>query len=650
MAFGLFFFAYYFISNDQHLSETVPDTSIEICDSQCWPTPPDLDAFGVAARTKSYCTSPDYVYNSTEGYFSNIVCVERCQGLSGALSCMHPSEFIYNSGDSAFIPTFYQERYDVPYDGVSCPQGFVQDSSYSVCTRTNDFFVAGVEELSIIYKHEFTVEQKVQYVDLFLDMEPLKSRSGAFHSQGWENGLKTILFAYNSGKYVEKRSFTATNTIDLSLQELLESAFYDDADGPLSLDSRYVRLDRGIVNDGNGGPPLRLTGVEITIDIFITDLGTCLVYDQLRLQDSFNEVAKVEVDNGGGPVACLFIHADRTWTTKTESQYVYGMQGARRDRTMYGAHIKFRKMGKFAFFNPQAIITGITIFFLWMQVPLVLATWFTSTVLGQLSNIYGRVLFQELNLTTACKGLAARLVAHSASFMDLYDKAPSSTEGGDATKDVGMSKKRILQRFRDFLETSESIDDRELQNFVDFLHDGLKQLKVQGDNEPADFDPKDEDTLITLQDFCTACASNEPLKFESLVRLFDKDRTLGFIEAFFLDSDIKSLHAAAKQDLRASSVELAESESMEVRYSRVEHSMSDVQKTIHQVTELETRSYEAAKALDPPPEVMFLFTDPKKLRTSVCSSGRRTIKKANSSDPKKEDSKTSCAIPDEDGS
>merc|ERR1740121_2151708 len=51
--------------------------------------------------------------------------------------------------------------------------------------------------------------------------------------------------------------------------------------------------------------------------------------------------------------------------------------------------------------------------------------------------------------------------------------------------------------------------------------------------------------MIDVRDFCAACAMNEPLSFDSLVQIFDKDRKLGCMEGYFVDRTIRQVHDPA---------------------------------------------------------------------------------------------------------
>merc|ERR1740130_1577462 len=155
--------------------------------------------------------------------------------------------------------------------------------------------------------------------------------------------------------------------------------------------------------------------------------------------------------------------------------------------------------------------------------------YFAVFCLGRLSTVYSNCICENVNLGDACKGLATRLISHSAAYMDLQDSPE------------GISKKRLLERFRSILEHNENIDDREIKKYVDFVFEGMQSMAGEDDGSLLD-------ETVNIQEFCTACSTNEPLNFQSMVMLFDKDRELSVLEHFFLDKSIRGVLDAAKAE------------------------------------------------------------------------------------------------------
>eukprot|EP00913_Durusdinium_trenchii_P012364 g11606.t1 len=68
---------------------------------------------------------------------------------------------------------------------------------------------------------------------------------------------------------------------------------------------------------------------------------------------------------------------------------------------------------------------------------------------------------------------------------------------------------------------------------------GLKSFRK--DNAP-------QTDVVTCQEFCAACSTNEPVQLDTLVKIFDKDRKLGCLENFFLDKTLGEVRRAAEAE------------------------------------------------------------------------------------------------------
>lgn len=557
---------YYVISNDKYNILLEPDVKVTMCGTPCMPTLDTLDAV-MGPMGKPYCQNNPLTYSANGVTYTNITCAGRCGQMPSPASCIFPYEAAKIQGDEVFIPTFYHETF---YDGAD--------------TRVNDYFVPGAEQASIVFNHEFYVIPYANSLSFAKKPTPLKGHSSAFTSQGWDEGLLTVLFNQDGS---ERRRWAPTNPVNVSLHELLQSSYYDgvDTSGPLGLDSNYARPDVGIPLGGSqDGPPLRLTGAVVSVDLFTTDRGVC------PFSDTFRKTKKQFKVKWVGPVSCLSVHTERIWTSTTEN--IPTGPGSSRQRDTFGIRVRFRKTGIFSFFDEQAFINNLTVFFVWIQIPLVMTYWFCITAMGHLSYVYSRVIHQELCLSDAFQGLSARLLSHSAAFMDLKDK-----EGG-------MSRKRIKDRFKYYFENNEHIDEDELNRFVDFVYKGLKSFAAE--SQPAS-------DLVTLQEFCNACSSNEPLRLNTLVRLFDKDRQMGCIESLFLDDMIRGLHsspdAPAIEPVKHDDIRTGGARDDDVKHSRLLQAYTEVQSMIDTLSKISNKTRTSAKELDAGPEVMAMLGD-----------------------------------------
>jgi len=644
-----------------------PDVKVSMCGSQC-PTDAYLnDSLAVCPDTSSMAMLASSEYNTTQ-------CAKRCGAEGTAGACLHAHERykISKYGESgAWIPTYYSEEVSVPANlsapaGDECPSGL--ELNDSKCTNSGSYFVAGADEVRMAFTHEISVLNS----DALLSRDLYRSHQGAFHSDGgkWDEAVTTRLFNAKGEEVEWWGQSNGGRFVNVTLRALVEAAWHggvpeEEADGtvpdkvPLSIDTGYIRPEVGVAEE----LPLRLTGAVITVDLFVTDTGVCKVFDTLR-QDP---IRTVKVDGGQGkPVACMFVHVDQQPTYELESLPV-GLRGGARERRTHGFRVRFRSNGEVPFMNEIAIVRRVTMFCILMQIPLVLVRFFVVTFLGTLSKLYSRVMNQELNLAEACKGLAARLISHSGPFVDLMDgqqavepKKNDEAEGEEeadeeqaAAKDIadeegggddqqdstemGISKDRILARIREFLEYSDVISDQELLRMVDFLHQGLKGMTEQ---------TKDLD-LVNLSDFCTACCTNEPLSFDSLVQLFDKDRKTGVLERIFVDDDISAVHHAASRgnlNRGASLMTMTAGKTQGgIAHSNLNRLLTDVQALVTKVTDAEVRARDAGREVDLDDDTMDLlgedteagaFTFPEPLQASHRESC--TVTKVDPEEPSEE--------------
>lgn len=416
------------------------------------------------------------------------------------------------------------------------------------------------------------------------------AHSGSFNPEGWDRSLYSVLFDAQGN---EVALIEQGKTISLTVQKLLDSAYLEgtqneNAQGHLSLDTEFKQPDLGV-------PllmPMRLTGAVLTIDLYITDLGKCPVHDTLR-----QEIHKIQVQSGR-PVGCMHVHILPSWEAVEEAMPL-GSDGSIRLRQTHGIRIKFRKIGKFTFVDERQMMNSVTVFLVWIQIPVVLTYWFCIYALGMLSRIYKRVIHQELDVREACAGLVARLMCHSAAFMDLRDH------------EHGISKARIIERLGDILESHENIDDDEHWRFAEFLFEGLKMNN--------NVDDHNERSYVDLQEFCEVCSSSEPLTFQAFVRLFDNDRQLRTCERILLDKSLREMRTEIFDREPSLACDDADDSSMPntgVRKkmahidSRVELVVRDVQELMDNLGGLERKTYQAAAALEVGDEVLALVAPP----------------------------------------
>jgi len=561
--------AYYVIMNNKFVKTSPPTGKVALCGMRCEALPDAMDTLMTAGESACTTAAAGLTYAHSSGsVYSDISCVKRCNN-TVAPSCVHRDELVRVSSESAFIPTFYRETYLAPKaSGVACPSGMAANAAGTQCNSTQDYFVSGADKAPVNFDVEFVVkaieESVLNYITTAKDR---KGHTGAFTSQGWEDGFKVMLFSAKDlatkskdDTYPVVKTWLQGQRISITLEELLQSAWYSslDADGALSIDGAYADSALGV--DAGGllpGPPLRLTGAKVAINLYITDTGKCEVFDTLRERKDFKHI-KVDYS---GPAACMTVAVNRMWTSR-EEVIPMSNDGSTRLRTVNGVDVTFSVHGAFESPDEEAVITNITVIFVWVQIPLLLVTWFAISCLGCISEIYSNVINEKLNVAQAVYGLACRIISHSGAYMDIKDQKTSLT------------KNRILDCFRAILQDNDDIDEMEMARFVDFVFEGLQTYNQ---------DPHADVNGITIQEFTTACSSNEPLSFASLVKLLDKDRVPGRLENFFMDEEVKKMHS---MDLELPPKDNVQDWS---KHSRIQSMMDQTQGMLDDVTSIESR-------------------------------------------------------------
>jgi len=175
-----------------------------------------------------------------------------------------------------------------------------------------------------------------------------------------------------------------------------------------------------------------------------------------------------------------------------------------------------------------------------MGLPKVLILFFTITFLGHFSKIYKGVIEEEFSIVEQVGGMATRLMSNSATFVDLE---ANGSDGGS-----GISKVRMRERLRESLKhRGELLDHDEVESFVNFCfravsssNEGKKRIRpsksflldaLGASQMDGDDTHKDQ---IDIDCFSKACASLDKISFEAVVKLFDRDRRVHFLERVFM--------------------------------------------------------------------------------------------------------------------
>jgi len=650
----ILFIIWYFLANSEYTITKQPWTKVLLCTDGrlCQPTPSELVANYMEAHSTGVChntsrfdywLSPHDKFQPT-GKLNNqeYGCRRPCAVQSAANAtrpvdgCVLPKDVVKVQSELIFVPTYTKEITYTPKVNSRCPNSYSQKSNITadVCTRETQLFMPAAEKVKVKFSHEFMARPELgAFVFGFQDK---KASSLTSESQGYYGGVATVFYDH-SGKVV--RRWKPGQMIDPTVEELLGAAHYDDvgASGSLTLDQRYERLQFGVPSnlkvgdDSSKGVSLRMTGVGVTVDLAITDTGTCR---HVKLEEDF------DVSDEDGPVACMFAHAERTWIGQGDTKAI-GLGGGYKTTWESGVRIRFRTKGFVNLFDISVVSRNTTIAIVWIQMPLWIVYLFTTLFLGHLSSIYGRVIHENVNLGEECKGLATRLIEHSASYMDLQDRPDGITKG------------RLLERFRDLLKLNTDIDDAEITRYVDFVFQGMQSTSESN---------TEINETVSLAEFCSACSTNEALDPDSMAMLFDKDRHISFLENFFLDTSIRSVLKLGSGTRDSTSSALMEqdsshglSEEQEAREAQERNAkeMATMTATSAKIKETKSLSEEILKTC----QVNAMQDKELALRAAPIAKDRRDMGKSvidpfvdfePTQDPKPDQRESVCSIADED--
>lgn len=562
--------------------EVKADIKVSVCDEGCQIRADEMDRLVTQGLTQSYCTGGSkYATSAEKGgtYFSSgSSCARRCGNANGSSACLYPFELSEVTGEEAFIPTFFRETFVKPDESGACDVSAGYTFQNSRCEKVQDFYVTGADDLKVSFSQHFSVLPHYNTLSFGSPSAATQAHSGSFHAKGWDEGMLTVLLS-PSGKVLKR--FTKSKYSEIAVKDLF-SAAHSSFKGSLGLDSIYQRADMGMTDS----LPIRLTGASVTIDVFVTSHGICKIFSK----DASTEVEQVKVD-WKGPLACLTVNVDPRWVSRAVVQPL-GLAGSRA-REKNGIHIKFRKMGFFTFVDEQSLLRSFTAALMWLKLPLIITYMFAILALGNLSQLYAHLTQVEVNAADACKGFSMRLLTYSSAFMDLRGKT-GEDEGSD-----GITRRCVAERIGAITRDME-VEPSVLSKMIDVIYDSFKAYKKP--NAP-------DSDVVTCQEYCVACSNNEPITLETLVKIFDKDRPLGFFESIFLDKALAKVREAAMREAEEVQAAFQADEGVsdpDAAHSYIVQAYRDVQFMMKDLNRIEELALQTAKDLDVNPSTLGL--------------------------------------------
>lgn len=588
---------YVFMENSfQYVRTLTPATEVQICGFRCIPSASHIDAImGKAIRDKHYCQpngTADFARYAHEDYvkFSNLSCAKRCGSPGNSSSCVIPAELVEVDNHNLFIPTFYQEVDGTRPDGA-CPADYIKHRNF--CRRVKNVFVPGAEEQRVVFNFGFRVESPS-----FLSVVPAaasKAHTKAFHSLGYANGMKTILF--NPAGEVDT-VFEPAVSINVSLGDLLRVAAYrgqkEAGYVPLDLDGKYSDPEQGV--ETNQAPeaheicweydtaymPEGMRGTNRTKEDSPGDCQTrcrrtpgckyfgyypdrgCMLQDSRAVAQEVTGALSGRGDCGGkvaGPTlrmtgvvltVDIIATASQTcrqydvedpvlvrrmpvdWDGPVSCMFVTADRiWTEKDRLCpVGLGFRERKtFGAKIIFRPTGSFQSVDSKGITETI-----TMFFVLIQIPLAVVYLFASTMLGHLSAVYNGVIHQVVEIRQAFNGLAARLLAHS---GAFMDLvraddyryGLTEAKILDRCGLFFGHTENITAVELNRYADFVFEGLRMLSST--------------SRINLGTFCAACAANEPLSMSTFVNLVRRDRKRGLGERIFTDQAVRDLLDAA---------------------------------------------------------------------------------------------------------
>jgi len=288
------------------------------------------------------------------------------------------------------------------------------------------------------------------------------------------------------------------------------------------------------------GPVGRICGGEITAHLQCTN-KLWRIARELNLE---------------GPVCYLeFEFTQKGWTW-LEDLVPVGI-GSVRYRKSHGIRLRFQPAGQFHYVNLKAIILYFTSGLILLSLPMKFTLFILrhgDCLFGLLGRMYKRVIFEKFDLRDAIAGMAIRLVAGSVSFVELEDEAHK-----DGMQCSGIIPKvRITEQLSEVLRRrGAELDADQANELINFCHaqavragDRDERDRKTGHRQWRDFQTEilgrgrstvSQGEGLDIDNFSLVHSNVDQVSFPDVVRLFNRDRRLGWLENFFMPSYLKEV-------------------------------------------------------------------------------------------------------------
>lgn len=464
---------------------------------------------------EEFCQTPelyDYQWDEFGAWFyGNFSCLALCSGAPGQGRCLAPEE------------TYLRETEDQLMIVTSFGESLIHRQGQSGSTPlTSQYFLPTTEALQMSFTYHFSI--------------PRPDEQGPSLAGSSLVDILTVIMDKQGRVF---RVVPPAKSIDLTFQDLLVLS-----GSPQLLDDDNVAASRNRLPEGQPFPNIRITGAELILEIH------CHNWHKQSLGDAW--------DSWEGPVCYTTVDVGSTVWVGAERLFVLDESGHTLHRDYHGIRVKVQGGGFFRFLNFNDLFMTVVDAIVLLGMPMRVMLFFMCYMLGHLSTIYKRVLFEPFDIVDQVSGMSARLAATSTQFVEL-----ENTQLLDEGKPRGITRDRLVERLKETLQFENlTIDKRETDSFAHMCFNAILQrhnpkssyvarkkhrfalLKsevqhgLQSHNLTRSL--RDDDALINLENFTVACSCNDPIAFDAVISLFDSDRRMSPLEWIFTPNHIKT--------------------------------------------------------------------------------------------------------------
>jgi len=467
-----------------------------------------------------------------------------------------PGDEWERSGDSALmVPTYAKENLQEQESGeqgclelhtrcLGAMQTFHEAVDHRddgepvcLCETKSEYFLTGVGALELNIEANYMVSKDTSMAVLTDTFGKEKTKPFAFGSTGSKHPkLKVLLYKPifdDTGKKLERwerRDMPRGEPIKLTLDELIDHAAFplqdavtlDDTHlwqspvgqrlgGQKVLDSPNSRLNANSIEGKVSHPPLRMSGMEITVDLHFE-----------------NE----ETDDYKGPVLKVIAKVGQGWQQKPTAFVLDRTDpttGKRRvlTRAYQGLVIRTAAGGEFLSWSMFAMVQFLCTVMTYLQLVEILA----GCIVMYLADRSAYYWYYEVHERIRMKRSLAAMITRAVGWHWLYMCCATSHVGARSSKDTGQE--GLSMKADEFItavsEATGKIRDRG-DVMIRLLLRQMKEMTAENEQR------------ITVGDMCTATWMDERIPLREFEEIYDSSRPWSLLEYVFLPQEEKEMY------------------------------------------------------------------------------------------------------------